>query len=117
MKYTQDLTLSISFCFHDSSIALANDSEVIFSIEAERFFKKKHMRFDSTEQVEILIEFALKKIGKSIDNVRNPILVTSWNNLYPNNEAIILGRTFNILETNHHDNHIGTALPLDLIKR
>ena len=40
------LILSISFCFHDSCITLANEEEVLIHLEAERIFRAKHKKFN-----------------------------------------------------------------------
>ena len=39
------------------------------------------------------------------------VLVTEWQNLYHGNKANILGKEFDIILTNHHENHIGVILP------
>lgn len=39
------------------------------------------------------------------------VLVTEWQNLYDGNTACIFGRKFDIILTNHHENHIGVVLP------
>ena len=49
------LILSISFCFHDSCITLANEEEVLIHLEAERIFRAKHKKFTSLEEVDQLV--------------------------------------------------------------
>lgn len=104
------LILSISFCFHDSCITLANEERVLIHLEAERIFREKHKKFKNTEEVDYLVSIGLNCIGKKIDDV-DEVLVTEWQNLYSNNKACILGKEFDIILTNHHENHIGVVLP------
>ena len=51
------LILSISFCFHDSCITLANEEEVLIHLEAERIFRAKHKKFTSLEDFDPSIPF------------------------------------------------------------
>ena len=102
------LILSISFCYHDSCITIANNKEILIHLEAERFFREKHKRFNNIEEVEKLVSIALNEINKTIEDVKE-VLVTEWQNLY-NNKAVILGKEFDVILTNHHENHIGVVL-------
>lgn len=104
------LILSISFCFHDSCITLANEEEVLIHLEAERIFRAKHKKFTSLEEVDQLVKIGLDYIGKTIDDV-DEVLVTEWQNLYNGNKVCVLGREFDAILTNHHENHIGVVLP------
>lgn len=110
MKKDNKLILSISFCFHDSCITLANEEKVLVHLEAERIFREKHKKFLNTQEVDYLVDIGLKYIGKTIDDVTE-VLVTEWQNLYNGNKACILGRDFETILTNHHENHIGVILP------
>ena len=103
-----ELILSISFCYHDSCITIANNKEILIHLEAERFFREKHKRFNNIEEVEKLVSIALNDINKTIEDVKE-VLVTEWQNLY-NNKAVILGKEFDVILTNHHENHIGVVL-------
>ena len=38
--------LSISFCFHDSAVTIADEKEILIHVEYERFVKRKHDRFN-----------------------------------------------------------------------
>lgn len=104
------LILSISFCFHDSCITLANENEVLIHLEAERIFREKHKRFTNVKEVDHLVNIGLDYIGKTINDVTE-VLVTEWQNLYNGNRVCILGREFDAILTNHHENHIGVILP------
>ena len=106
----EKLILSISFCFHDSCITIANEEEVLIHLEAERIFREKHKKFTNLEEVDYLVNIGLNYIGKTIDDV-NEVLVTEWQNLYNGNKVCILGREFNAILSNHHENHIGVVLP------
>ena len=110
MKNDNKLILSISFCFHDSCITLANEEKVLIHLEAERIFREKHKKFKNTAEVDYLVDIGLKYIGKTIDDVTE-VLVTEWQNLYNGTKACILGKEFNVILTNHHENHIGVVLP------
>ena len=107
--------LSISFCYHDSAITIADERKILIHIEYERFVNKKHERFRSIEDVDRTVKYALKQINLTIDDI-NEVLITSWNNLYKNNKVIILGKEFNAQLTSHHHNHIGTAFPSNFKK-
>lgn len=104
------LILSISFCYHDSSITLADDKEILLHLEAERLYREKHKKFNNINEVDYTVSKALEAINKSIDDVTE-VLVTEWENLYPSDYAIILGKKFKYELTNHHNNHIGAVLP------
>ena len=69
MKNDNKLILSISFCFHDSCITLANEEKVLIHLEAERIFREKHKKFKNTSEVDYLVDIGLKYIGKTIDDV------------------------------------------------
>lgn len=104
------LILSISFCFHDSCITLADEEKVLIHLEAERVFREKHKRFQNLQEVDYLVNIGLDYIGKTIEDV-DEVLVTEWQNLYNDNRACILGREFKTVLTNHHENHIGVIIP------
>lgn len=106
----EKLILSISFCFHDSCITLANEKEILIHLEAERIFREKHKKFNNLEEVDYLVNIGLKYIGRTIEDV-NEVLVTEWQNLYGSNKVRILGKEFDAILTNHHENHIGVVLP------
>lgn len=103
--------LSIYFGFHDSSIALADGERVLLHLEAERYFRRKHMRFSSHEEVEELVAAGLEYIGATIDEIEE-VYISRWNNMYEGDSRVaILERDFEPILTGHHDNHIGSILP------
>lgn len=102
--------LSISFCYHDSSIAISNEKEILLEIEAERFFKKKNYRFHNLAEVDEITECALNELNITVDDIKK-VYVTNWNNLYTKDNVVILGKEFNPIYTSHHFNHIGTSFP------
>ena len=110
MNKDNKLILSISFCFHDSCVTLANEEEILIHLEAERIFREKHKKFQNLQEVDYVVKIGLDYIGKTIDDVKE-VLVTEWQNLYDGNTACILGRKFETTLTNHHENHIGVVLP------
>lgn len=109
------IILSISFCYHDSSITFSTKKEVLLHIEVEKFYNKKHKRFETLEEVDEVVKFGLQSLNLSIDEVKE-VLVTKWNNLYGSNEVTIVGRKFNAILTGHHNNHIGTSFPSNFKK-
>jgi len=109
------IILSISFCYHDSSICISDNKRILLHMEAERFFNDKHKRFKSVEEVDLMVEYALNYLNLSIDDI-SQVLVTKWNNLYEGEDVTILGRSFKAILTSHHENHIGTAFPSNFNK-
>ena len=107
--------LSISFCYHDSSITIADNKKILLHLEYERICRKKHARFKNTDEVEKLILQALQSLKISIDDI-SELLITKWNNLYGSDEVTILGRKFKAKLTGHHNNHIGTSYPSNFKK-
>lgn len=104
-----ELIVSLSFCFHDSCLSIASKDEILLHLEAERVFRKKHMRLESKDEMDRLLQIGLNYLGADINDV-NQVLVSKWNNKYSPNDDI-LGKKFDFQYTNHHDNHIGTAFP------
>lgn len=102
--------LSISFCYHDSSIAISSDKEILLHIEAERYFRKKHYRFHNLEEVDEIVKTGLDELNIDINDIEK-VYITNWNNLYSKDEVIILNKKFNPIYTSHHANHIGTCFP------
>lgn len=102
--------LSISFCYHDSSIAISDNKKILLHLEAERYFKIKHYRFHTLEEVDEIVNYALNELNISIDDITK-LYITKWNNLYKDKNVVILGKKFNPIYTSHHQNHIGTSFP------
>ena len=107
----KNLILSISFCYHDSAITIANHDEILIHLEAERFFRKKHFQIKEHCDLEKLVKAALDNIKCKIEDV-NELLITKCKNIYKDKKNItILGKEFTPIITTHHQNHIGTMLP------
>ena len=102
--------LSISFCYHDSSITFSNKNEILLHLELERISRKKHDRFKDLKQVDNIVSLGLSELNITIDDI-GKVLVTRWNNLYGDENVTILGRKFKAILTGHHENHIGTSFP------
>lgn len=102
--------LSISFCYHDSAITFSNSKKVLLHLEAERYFRIKHKRFKTLEEVDELVQVGLNELNWKIDEI-DEVFVTKWNNLYKSDNVTILGKTFKAILTGHHENHIGTSFP------
>lgn len=111
----KDYYLSVSFCFHDSSIAISDKKEILLEIEAERFFRKKHYRFHDLKEVDQIVSCALNELNITIDDI-SKLYVTNWNNLFEKDNVVVLGKKFDPIYTSHHANHIGTAFPSNFKK-
>lgn len=102
--------LSISFCYHDSAITFSDGKKILLHLEAERYFRIKHKRFNNLEEVNELVKVGLEELNWKIEEI-NEVLVTKWNNLFGSDNVTILGHKFKAVLTGHHENHIGTAFP------
>lgn len=100
--------LSVYFGHHDSGVALCDDTQVLLHLEAERHFRRKHMRATADEMRE-LIHVGLTHLDMSINRF-DTLYVASWNNQFPVGTVTIEGKRFQPILTGHHRNHIGTAL-------
>lgn len=104
------LILSISFCYHDSCITLSDGNSILLHLEAERYFRVKHKRVETIEEMDELIQTGLDYINKTIDDITE-VIVAKWMNIYDEKFALILGRKFSYELSYHHNNHIGVTLP------
>ena len=100
--------LSVYFGYHDSCITISSDKEILLHLEAERVFRKKHMRVDKERMVE-LIKIGLFYLKITIDEI-SKLYLARWNNQFGEGKINILGRYFQPILTSHHENHIGTGL-------
>jgi len=102
--------LSIYFGYHDSCITISDQKKILLHLEAERIFRKKHLGITSTTKMEKLIKIGLNYLKLDIKNV-STLYVADWNNQYKKTNVKILGKSFNVILTSHHQNHIGTSYP------
>ncbi len=100
--------LSIYFGYHDSCITFSNNNKIVLHLEAERVFRKKHLRLKK-EQMEDLIKVGLDYLQISVNGIKK-VYLAQWNNQFDNKKIVILGREFKPIITRHHENHIGTGL-------
>ncbi len=100
--------LSIYFGYHDSCITFSDKNRIVLHLEAERVFRKKHLRL-TKEQMENLIKIGLNYLGSSIKEIKK-VYLARWNNQFEEKIIKILGRKFRPEITIHHANHIGTGL-------
>jgi len=105
MKYF----LSVYFGFHDSCITISSEKEVLLHLEAERVFRKKHIRIGRDKMVN-LIKIGLDYLDLDIEEIEK-LYLSKWNNQFDENNVLLFGKKFNPIMTNHHENHIGCALP------
>lgn len=102
------LRLAISFCNHDSNVAVANGESTLLHLEAERVLRRKHAGATSDE-MDFVVETALHHVGATIDDVES-VSLSKLRNRYGRQSPVICGRTFEEFElTGHHRNHIGSA--------
>lgn len=107
----RDNKLSVYFGHHDSCVTFASGNSIELHLEAERVFRKKHMRVNC-EQMNELICKGLDYLKWDIQDI-GELYVAKWNNQFEE-EPIILGRRFKPILTGHHANHIGTGFPSGL---
>jgi len=100
--------LSVYFGFHDSCLTISDGKEILLHMEAERYFRKKHLKLNG-EQMEKMVEAALDYLSISINDVRE-LLVASWNNQW-SDPVVLSGKKFDPIITAHHSNHLGTMIP------
>ena len=102
-------SLSLFFGYHDSSVTIADDSQILLHLEAERFFREKHCRIMDLQKMDTLAGGALEYVGGRIEDVEQLYLAKLGNPL-PEGPLEIGGRTFDPIITTHHQNHIATVL-------
>ena len=104
--------LSIAFCFHDSSITISDENQILLTLEAERVYRKKHYRIENVEEMNLLIAIGLEYLGLTIQDISIVLLARLQNQYIINNDTVvILGKTFKPIMTDHQNNHIGTVYP------
>lgn len=101
--------ISVYFGYHDSCITIADKKEILLHLEAERYFRKKHIHVNQEQMLE-LINYSLEYLNIKIDQVKE-ILVAKWNNQF-SSDIKINGKKIKVIETRHHYNHIGTIFPV-----
>jgi carbamoyltransferase len=104
-----NLKLSIYFGYHDSCVTFSTDEKILLHLEAERFFRKKHMKVNM-DQMANLIQYGLDYLGMQIGDFKT-LYLAKWNNQFSQNSISICGKRFEPILTGHHDNHIGTSYP------
>lgn len=112
----EKLILSLYFGFHDSNIAIASEKEILLHLEAERVYRKKHMRFNTTDEMINFIRLGLDYLNIQILDITD-LYIAKWNNKFEldkNGMVEILGKKFKPVITSHHNNHIGTISPFNL---
>lgn len=105
----KNLSLSLFFGHHDSSVTLADDKQILLHLEAERFFREKHCRVRTLEKMDTLVKAALDHAGFDIGAV-DCLYLSTLSNPLPPGKIKINGRIFDPFITTHHNCHIGTVL-------
>jgi carbamoyltransferase len=97
--------LSIFFGFHDSSITIANENQVMLHLEAERVLRKKHTRLNSEQMIELICR-GLDHLSIDIKDLKE-VYLASWNNQFTGDKILMREKWFKPILTSHHLNHIG----------
>lgn len=106
----QKYILSLYFGYHDSNIAISDGKSILLHLEAERVYRKKHMRFETKEEMVDFIKIGLDYLGLNIDDIEK-VYLANWNNKFSGKTINILGKSFDPIFTSHHFNHVGCAFP------
>jgi len=101
--------LSLYFGYHDSSVTYSSRNSILLHLEAERYFRRKHMKVNAQQMME-LIEVGLLHLGLDIDDF-STLYIARWNNKFPSRNITVLGKMFSPILTSHHENHIGCVYP------
>ncbi len=104
----ENILLSLYFGYHDSCITFADKTKILLHLEAERVFRKKHLRL-TRKQMEHLVNVGLDYLNISINNIEK-VYLAQWNNQFEEKFLNLLGRNFKPILTGHHANHIGTGM-------
>lgn len=102
--------LSLYFGYHDSCVSVADDQGVLLHLEAERYFRKKHIHVTPEQMLE-LINYTLHYLNINVEDIKE-VLLAKWNNQFTDSKIVINGKEFIPILTDHHENHIGTVFPI-----
>ncbi len=111
--------LSIYIGVHDSCLSISSGDEVLLHFEAERFFRKKHIRC-TPDQMRHLIGAGLEYLKLTINDVLEVVMTSDDRRTGKldaflqgpqKSEANILGRIFKPLFASHHLCHIAACRP------
>ena len=101
--------LSLYFGYHDSCITFSSENEILLHLEAERYFRKKHVHVNAS-QMEELVKIGLMYLNLDISDI-DMLYLARWNNQFGEKRVRLLGKLFEPILTNHHQNHIGSSYP------
>lgn len=104
------MVLSVFFGDHDSSVAFGTDDGRLLHLEAERYFRIKHLAA-SADQMDQLIDVGLAYLGARPADVAE-VLVARWSCKYDLSAPLAIGgRRIVPTVTGHHLNHVATSFP------
>lgn len=106
--------LSLYFGYHDSCVTISDNNEILLHLEAERYFRKKHIHL-TPKQMKELVSVALDYLKISIDSI-DMLYLAKWNNEFRKGKVELRGKKFTPIYTRHHENHIGTTYPAEFDK-
>lgn len=105
---TSPIDFAVFFGYHDSSVAFADDREILLILEAERVLRRKHC-VATPDEMRRLIEIGLDYLG--IDSERlGDMYLAILNNRFPPGAFEVGGSLFRPILTRHHENHIGCGI-------
>jgi carbamoyltransferase len=108
VRRTSQIDFAVFFGHHDSSVAFADENEILLVLEAERIFRRKHC-LATADEMKQLVEIGLKYLHIGSESLGTMYLAI-LNNQFPPGEIEITGSLFRPIMTRHHENHIGCGI-------
>lgn len=109
-RRTSQFDFAVFFGHHDSSVAFADQNEILLVLEAERIFRRKHC-LATADEMKRLVEIGLEYLDISSESLGEMYLAI-LNNQFPPGEIEIDGSLFRPILTRHHENHIGCGISM-----
>lgn len=110
--------LSIFFGVHDSCVTFSSKEEISLHLEAERIFRKKHLKLDEKKMIK-LIQIGLEYLSLNINFFDTFIMAKDdYENLkfdyfkkIDSQKISIFNHSFKPILVGHHLSHIGSIIP------
>ncbi|MDN5202396.1 carbamoyltransferase C-terminal domain-containing protein [Fulvivirgaceae bacterium BMA10] len=110
------IIVSVAHNYHDSNLSISRGSQILFSLEAERFFRSKKIQA-SPSQIKLLVNYALHEVNLKMSDV-DYFVLGALNNPYEQNQNTIaadlrisgsevMGLNIPTLTIRHHLGHAG----------
>lgn len=114
-----DFLCAIAYNWHDSSVSFAINNRIVLVLEAERVFRKKKLMC-SVNQMEFLVNYGCRVLGRKIDDITLYALQTLGNPHLTDEQKVsrepfwaeiqLFGGKRNCLIVNHHLAHASAFL-------